>query len=197
MEKIEVKEKRSLQSSKNFATAQQMDQVSTKTNKQTKTSKQEWELIWLTVGDESFPRAERPSKECFVHDERSKTGDEPIPQSGNTSEIPRKHWRRENRTNEYKAMHRRFLVRSLESSDLQLPETQLSLGLKVITTSHHHHHYLAGLIPTKFPSFVWSFRFDEGEWVDIQARGQFGNAPDFFARDMAVYDHDYKLSSSL
>ena len=29
MEKIEVKEKRSLQSSKNFATAQQMDQVAT------------------------------------------------------------------------------------------------------------------------------------------------------------------------
>jgi len=29
-------------------------------------------------------------------------------------------------------------------------------------------------------------RFDEGEWVDVQARGQFGNAPDFFARDMAV-----------
>ena len=23
--------------------------------------------------------------------------------------------------------------------------------------------------------------------MDVQARGQFGNAPDFFARDMAVY----------
>ena len=31
------------------------------------------------------------------------------------------------------------------------------------------------------------FRFDEGEWVDIQSRGQFGNPADFFARDMAVY----------
>ena len=44
MEKIEVKEKRSLQSSKNFATAQQMDQVSTfiepkQTNKRTKKEK--------------------------------------------------------------------------------------------------------------------------------------------------------------
>merc|ERR1712241_424380 len=34
-------------------------------------------------------------------------------------------------------------------------------------------------------------RFDEGEWVDVQARGQFGNAPDFFARDMAVYVHGF------
>ena len=33
-------------------------------------------------GDESVPRAARPSKECFVDDDRGQTGDEPIPQSG-------------------------------------------------------------------------------------------------------------------
>ena len=33
-------------------------------------------------GDESLPRAARPAKECFVHDDRGQTGDERIPQSG-------------------------------------------------------------------------------------------------------------------
>ena len=35
-------------------------------------------------GDESLPRAARPAKECFVHDDRGQTGDERIPQSGST-----------------------------------------------------------------------------------------------------------------
>ena len=39
------------------------------------------------------------------------------------------------------------------------------------------------------------FRFDEGEWVDIQSRGQFGNPADFFARDMAVYVYLFVLTS--
>ena len=51
-----------------------------------------------------------------------------------------------------------------------------SLSIKFLTDKN------GGLINSCF-----DFRFDEGEWVDIQSRGQFGNPADFFARDMAVY----------
>ena len=89
MEKIEVKAKRSLQSSKNFATAQQMDQVATFIGKnRTKILKIKFKKNSNTKnqGDESVRRAARSPEECFIHDERGEAGDEPNTQSGSTSQ---------------------------------------------------------------------------------------------------------------
>merc|ERR1712045_523575 len=113
MEKIEVKEKRSLQSSKNFATAQQMDQV-------------------MKVFQE-------------------------------LRDLPKN-------------------VSSMMSAAKQEMSHSLS---QAVSREELGHFRLAVARNTAL------LRFDEGEWVDVQARGQFGNAPDFFARDMDVYVHGF------
>merc|ERR1711936_340639 len=103
MEKIEVKEKRSLQSSKNFATAQQMDQV-------------------IKVFQE-------------------------------LRDLPKN-------------------VSSMMSAAKQEMSQSLS---QAVSREELGKFRLAVARNTAL------LRFDEGEWVDIQARGQFGNGPDFFA----------------
>jgi len=113
MEKIEVKEKRSLQSSKNFATAQQMDQV----------------------------------MKVF----------------GELRDLPKN-------------------VSSMMSEARQEMSQTLS---QAVSREELGKFRLAVARNTAL------LRFDEGEWVDIQARGQFGNEADFFARDMAVYVHGF------
>jgi len=109
MERIEVKEKRSLQSTENFATAEQMDQV-------------------MKVFQE-------------------------------LRDLPRN-------------------VSSMMSAAKQEMSQSLS---QAVSRDELGKFRLAVARNTAL------LRFDEGEWVDIQARGQFGNGPDFFARDMAVY----------
>jgi len=113
MEKIEVKEKRSLQSSKNFATAQQMDQVM---------------KVFQELRD-------LPKNVSSMMIEAKQEMSESLSQAVSREELGK------------------FRLAVARNTAL--------------------------------------LRFDEGEWVDIQARGQFGNGPDFFARDMAVYVHGF------
>merc|ERR1711872_1124422 len=113
MEKIEVKEKRSLQSSKNIATAQQMDQVM---------------KVFQELRD--------------------------LPKNVSSMMIEAK---------------------QEMSQSLSQAVSREELGKFRLAVARN----------------TALLRFDEGEWVDIQSRGQFGNPADFFARDMAVYVHGF------